>query len=445
MPETVSVPSAHRQLLAYVNLDPIACLASCVALAEQVAPNTLGVTILTTGRAHDRCTGVKSALESRGIEVAVYDVPFDDLVALSALLDELMPRLQQADKAGTPMLDVSGASAGQAVLLYKSADQRWSDGFSAFAYSPKRNAHRQLSPLGPGQQPTEWPVDIGELGDSDITPQDFLAFLGLKCEEWNPYYVEAAPAITWHDLIEPAKGMLTFYHDRYAADRAPILEFRERLQLAIKSRVPGQDIRLPHQRIHSDLKPVMEALCELGLAELLPDAKAPTTVSLEGDEFAGAPFFLGGGWLEVVTVEALRRALPQRDVVPNLRTTWGAGNRYRSTSAEIDVTYISHNRLHLVSCKNDAVVEHILRELDRFRAIVAEFGEQWVRPTLLSTLDLTGTMRHRLEAYEIGGIWSSVLVDVLYADLIEEETGKLLEAIEGVSPGGPMPGFLRRR
>jgi hypothetical protein len=135
--------------------------------------------------------------------------------------------------------------------------------------------------------------------------------------------------------------------------------------------------------------------------------------------------------------EAVRRALPEHTVQTNCGTTWG---RRRRAEAEMDVAFVYHNALYLLSCKNDHLTDRFFPHLDRFRALTAEFGESRTRPVLLSTTELEKRHVRRCDAYEIGEISGPTLLRLIDRSL-GDEPDALLKGLLTVSRGAPRAGL----
>lgn len=106
----------------------------------------------------------------------------------------------------------------------------------------------------------------------------------------------------------------------------------------------------------------------------------------------------------------------------------------------MDVTFVYHNTLYLVSCKNDHLTDRFFPHLDRFRALTAEFGESRTRPVLLSTTELEKRHIRRCDAYEIGQISGPTLLDLIDRSL-DPEPDALLKGLLTVSRGAPRAGL----
>ena len=106
----------------------------------------------------------------------------------------------------------------------------------------------------------------------------------------------------------------------------------------------------------------------------------------------------------------------------------------------MDVAFVYHNAIYLLSCKNDHLTDRFFPHLDRFRALTAEFGESRARPVLLSTADLEPRHVRRCDAYEIGAISGRQLLDLIAKTLRGEEPDALLKGLLTVSRGAPRAG-----
>ena len=106
----------------------------------------------------------------------------------------------------------------------------------------------------------------------------------------------------------------------------------------------------------------------------------------------------------------------------------------------MDVAFVYHNALYLLSCKNEHLTDRFFPHLDRFRALTAEFGESRTRPVLLSTTELEPRHIRRCDAYEIGQISGRTLLDLIDRSL-SDEGDALLKGLLTVSRGAPRAGL----
>ena len=135
-----------------------------------------------------------------------------------------------------------------------------------------------------------------------------------------------------------------------------------------------------------------------------------------------------------------RSFVPARPVERNAGTLWGRTWTSHSAYAEADAVFVSKNSLFVISCKNDFLEDNLLRHLDRFRALAAEYGEAMVRPVLVSTRKVEGTLASRCAAYEIGQVSGPDLLRILRTDADSKAPNLLLNAVRRAFPGPPAPG-----
>ena len=107
--------------------------------------------------------------------------------------------------------------------------------------------------------------------------------------------------------------------------------------------------------------------------------------------------------------------------------------------AEADILFVHGGNLCIVSCKNGWNDEGVFAHLRELRALVAEMGEGFVRPTLVSTRTLTDREESRARSYEIGAFSGPPLLAALKTDL-DEQAGTFLKALRGRGRGAPGPG-----
>lgn len=324
--------------------------------------------------------------------------------------------LAEIDDTSSPLLDVSSASGGTAARAVV-AMQRTGRAFHMTWFNETSNEVHVVS-SGNLEAVT---VDIGSKASvrSAISPRDFMAVFGLERLREDPYC-----GADRDSLVAPASAVLRIAIEQPDAYR----QFRQILAGARQVR----DCLVPLETIPSPVRPVLDVLASLD-----------GWIRIEGDRivFCGgsdtlAVFFLSGGWLEVVVAEAVRRALPDHKVQINCGATWG---RRQRAEAEMDVAFVYHNALYLLSCKNDHLTDRFFPHLDRFRALTAEFGESRTRPFLLSTTELENRHIRRCDTYEIGQISGRPLLELIDRSLLSEPDA-LLKGLLTVSRGAPRAG-----
>ena len=325
--------------------------------------------------------------------------------------------LPGVDGTATPLLDVSSASGGTAARAVL-AMQRSGRPFHMCWFSETSNEVH----LSSGGDPEALAVDIGSKASvrSAVSPRDFMAVFGLERLREDPYC--GADRDT---LVAPASAVLRIAIEHSEAYR----HFRQVLAAVRQVR----DCLIPAETIPAAVRPVLDVLASLDGWIRTEDDR----IVFCGGSGTPAVFFLSGGWLEVVVAEAIRRALPDHKVQINCGATWGRRPR---AEAEMDVAFVYHNALYLLSCKNDHLTDRFFPHLDRFRALTAEFGESRTRPVLLSTAELAYRHIRRCDAYEIGQISGRPLLELIDRSLMSEPDA-LLKGLLTVSRGAPRAGL----
>lgn len=323
----------------------------------------------------------------------------------------------EGNGAGTPLLDVSSASGGtavRAVLAVQRAGRRCE---LCWFNEASNEVH-----LSEGGVPEAISVDIGSKRSvqSAVTPRDFMAVFGLERAVEDPYcgVAEEPLAGIAHRLLRVALD----HPEEYRAFRRVLAAARAQAECPV-----------PADAIPGVLQPLLQDLAGFE-GWIRSDAH---TMRFCGSPDKLAVFFLSGGWLEVAVAEAVRRALPDHKVQTNCGMTWG---RKRRAEAEMDVAFVYHNALYLLSCKNEHLTDRFFPHLDRFRALTAEFGESRTRPVLLSTTELEQRHIRRCDAYEIGEISGRTLLELIDRSL-QHEPDALLKGLLTVSRGAPRAGL----
>jgi hypothetical protein len=256
---------------------------------------------------------------------------------------------------------------------------------------------------------------------SAITPFDFMALFGLERAMEDPY------CGTDRDRLVPLAIQIL----RLAIDHPHEYRNFRRVLAAARAQV---ECLIPGSELPAAVHPLV---AELASMQGWVRFESSHIVFCGRSDQLGV-FFLSGGWLEVAVAEAIRRALPEHKVQVNCGTTWG--RRHRRAEAEMDVAFIYHNALYLLSCKNDHITDRFFPHLDRFRALTAEFGESRTRPVLLSTAELEPRHIRRCDAYEIGQISGPTLLSLIDRSL-NDEPDALLKGLLTVSRGAPRAGL----
>jgi hypothetical protein len=429
-----SLPRAQRQMLAVVDRNPLPTLVTALAVRDAAAPATLGVTLVVREPRPHMCRRVKAELEHRGVEVAIHEVPGCDEDGFAGLLDTALAAVGQADEDGHPLLDVSSACPGHAVAVADAARGAWKDAGDVVAYDGLRNRVRFLSHRAPGQAAGDLAFDLGRQGG--LAPESFLGLFGLRAEVQDPYGAALGREADAGLLREASTAVLRVFRE----DPNGYEQFRNTLQ-QLRSQPDDLACVIPLDAFPGRMMAGVRALDQLGLLRV-DLSRHPGHAILPDGASDGAGFLLAGGWLEVLVADCLARALPDRRVARNVHIVWGAGNPFKRPSTETDVLCMVHNRLHVLSCKNDRSDDNLRDEVERLRARTAEFGERWVRPTLLSTESLRPALVERCQAYEIGCVAGRALLDLLEDDLNGSRPHALMAAVLAADPGGPEPGVV---
>lgn len=407
-------------VLALVDTSPVLLLPSLLACRERAGQTPLHVTFagpLQSDAAMERLVRVLARHE---ISAAVQE--------RGETLEATVAEWLNHNGIGTPLLDVSSASGGTATRAVL-AMERYGRPFKLCWFNEVNNeVHFTLRPGTDAPRSVEVAtpearlIDIGSRKSvkSAITPFDFMAIFGLERAMEDPYC-----GVGRDRLVPIASQLLSI------AIEHPH-EYRQFRQVLAAARL-REDCPIDTDSIPPLLQPIIRDLTQID-----------GWVRTRGGEtvFCGASdkiavFFLSGGWLEVVVAESLRRALPDHTIQLNCGTTWG---RRRRAEAEMDVAFVYHNALYLLSCKNEHLTDRFFPHLDRFRALTAEFGESRTRPVLLSTTELEARHIRRCDAYEIGQISGRTLLDLVNRSL-GDEPDALLKGLLTVSRGAPRAGM----
>ena len=402
------MPSAS--VLALVDSSPVLLLPSLLAYRERSGDRDPHVTLAGPVQSDTAMQRLVTVMGRHGITAAIQE--------RHASLEETVSAWLTDNATEVPLLDLSSASGGtatRAVLALQRQNRPY-----ALCWFNEDNNEVHLSRNG--GLPEAHLIDIGSktLVQSPITPFDFMAILGLERAVEDPYCGVA------HDRLTPvASDLLTV-----AIDRPD--DYRELRRLLGAARMRS-DCVIPNRAFPPSVQPVINGLAQVD--GWIRNDGVETVFCGTGDKLA--VFFLSGGWLELIVAEAVRRALPDHRVQTNCGTAWG---RKRRAEAEMDVAFVYHNALYLLSCKNDHLTDRFFPHLDRFRALTAEFGESRTRPVLLSTTELEKRHVRRCDAYEIGEISGPTLLQLIRRSL-GEEPDALLKGLVTVSRGAPRAGL----
>ena len=396
-------------VLALVDSSPVLLLPSLLAARNRSGDDPLRVALTGPPQSDAALQRLVTVLGRHGITATVQE--------RADTLEATVEAWLAASAEGTPMLDVSSASGGTATRAVLALQRAARDYRLCWFTEANNEVHHSIS----GGLPEAQVIDVGSTRSvkSAITPFDFMAIFGLERAIEDPYCGLA------HAQLVPLAAQVLLIALEQPED------YRQLRHLLGAARV-RTDCEIATDTIPASVRPVLEKLAEIdGWIRL----QGPHTI------FCGAGdkqsvFFLSGGWLEVIVAEAVRRALPDHTVQINCGTTWG---QKRRAEAEMDVAFVYHNALYLLSCKNDHLTDRFFPHLDRFRALTAEFGESRTRPVLLSTAELEKRHVRRCDAYEIGEISGPMLLQLINRSL-GDEPDALLKGLLTVSRGAPQAG-----
>jgi hypothetical protein len=401
---------AFASVLALVDCSPVLLLPSLLACRERSGDEPLQVCLAGPMQSDAAMPRLIKVLGRHGISAVVQERQ----ETLEATIDAWLAGI---DGAGPPLLDVSSASGGtatRAVLALQRAGRPYQ-----LCWFTEANNEVHFSN---GGLPDARLIDVGSKQSvcSAITPFDFMAIFGLERAIEDPYC-----GVEHSRLVPLAAAVL-----RVAVEHPD--DYRQLRQILGAARM-RTDCAIPTESIPVTVRAIIGELSSIE-GWIRGDEKQ-TVFCGAGDKLS--VFFLSGGWLEIVVAEAVRRALPDHKVQVNCGTTWG---RKRRPEAEMDVAFVYHNALYLLSCKNDHLTDRFFPHLDRFRALTAEFGESRTRPVLLSTTELEKRHVRRCDAYEIGEISGPTLLQLLNRSLGEERDA-FLKGLLTVSRGAPRAGL----
>jgi hypothetical protein len=398
-----------QRVLALVDSSPVLLLPSILACRER-AGRSLAVTLAGPLQAEQAMRRLITVLARHGIVGAIQE--------REPTLEETISAWLRTIPTGEPppLVDVSSASGGTAARAVLATRREGRETRLCWFNETHNEVHFSAGEVLEAQT-----IDIGSSRSvqSAIRPSDFMAIFGLERTLDDPYC--GVPASRLVPSAMQVLELAVAHEDDYRQLR--------RLLGAARAHT---NWHLAAEAIPSTVHPLLAGLSELdGWIHT-----AGVDIVLGGTRDTNAVFFLSGGWLEVLVSEAITRALPDHQVQLNCGTTWG---RKRRAEAEMDVAFVYHNALYLLSCKNDHLTERFFPHLDRFRALTAEFGESRTRPVLLSTAALEPRLIRRCDAYEIGQISGAPLLDLLQRSLAGEPKA-LLEGLVTVGRGAPRAG-----
>ncbi len=390
-------------VLAPIDRDPVAVLASALALAGQAS--SVELRVLDLGRRPEVVDRMADLLRTRGIRASV-----DHLTPAALDGPDLELQLHRLCAPGSSpeskhhfALDVSAASGELALRAHVAAQTATGAPLEILSFRPESGV---LSLSGrdhfQGGAAARAPFDFGA-GPTLVSALEFLQLYGFRRVRQDPYTALCHSPKSDALLTDAALAILQVFKSD-PSEHGTGARFRQMLQFELKAQAHAG------HRITVDLLEFPRLLAAARLLEptgLVRIEGGKVQLSQQPDQ--GACFFFSGGWLEIAAVDALRRALPDRPVELNLSVDWGD----EGSEAENDVVFVAHNRLYIVSCKNEWVEDRIWTHLDRLRALVAEFGEAWVRPALFSTRRLSQRALERAKDYEVAVLSGQDLLSAL--------------------------------
>jgi hypothetical protein len=432
-------PPKDIYVVAVVDANPIALLVSALTLKSQSPDATVHVNIVASGIRVEVVAQVAGLLRARDICVDLREVPgFRTWAAREAALEAYCAAAPIAADVRR-LIDVSGAGPEMALRSWQIAERLWGkDRFEAVSYESGRDTLRVWGAPGCGPGGLELPaLDIGSLKAGKpraVSVKEFLRLFGFRVHHDDPYDVPLSVQAVLAALRDAAVGIL-------AASREEPEKYAECRCLLAKVLVGKKSVKIGAVDVPTAMASTLEHLAKVGLVARVPNS--PTSrYTFDPPWDRGAGFFLRGGWLEILVAHALRDGLGDDHAVElNTGTAWGEGGRWASTYAEADAVFLLRNRLYVVSCKNEHDKERMWAHLDRFRALVAEYGEAWVRPVLLSTEPVEGRMLDRCGDYEIGCVSGDELLSCLAGDFAPgAHRLLLLKALRDNAEEPPAPG-----
>lgn len=405
-------------LLAIVDHSPLPFLCGMFAIERRY--REVGVHLLHPRRRAGLAGHVAELLRPRGVKVTL-EACLDTAASaedLFHLVSSTCARLLLGRRAeGRLGLDVSSASGDVAIHGLAAANAAWGDAFELTAFRPDAGCLTVGRPGAPPSTVSAIPIDIGA-GPGAVGPADLLALFGFRRTRQQPYGSDLMASGAARATLDAAACALLGVFAANPGEKGPVATFRRLLQRELSgasdrrrssgtARRSNGWISLPRAEVPARLWKTAQLLEPSGLARLKRDELLVSEPAGGG----GGAFFFAGGWLEIAAAAALRRAFPDRQVDLNLGVDWGDD----ATEAEMDVAFVAHNSLYLVSCKNEWIEDRLRSHLDRLRAVVAEFGEAWVRPMLFSTKELPPRLARRARDYEVGLLQGPSLLNELRA------------------------------
>jgi len=402
-----------------VTPDRLLVSALTVVRAASTAHVLVDLVVFALRNHESACGRIASILQQRGISVQVHLVPHSDK---RSWFERLEPALAVAEsETAKCLIDVSCCAVGTAVqlsaasLAEESAVLCWLDPVSQTIVDAVGTVHAAA-------------IDIGE-APSSVEASEFLSVFGFEERPADPYGVGVGQSA---NLEAVAVSILVSLWGAPETD-GPYTRLRRLLR-------PGQsgDRDLSQRRIAAkdfprELLDVVDRLERVGFV-----SKEMDTIVVRGPDDQCGVFLLSGGWLEIVAGMALRAAFPRHQVKVNLSLHWGPGDH---THAETDLSFVHRNRIHIVSCKNDFVGERLFQHFDRFRAVVAEFGESRVRALLFSTGRLTRQQELRCQSYEIEHRSGQRLLDLLHETVVRRKPDEFRRSVQASANRAPRPGM----
>lgn len=400
-----------KSVLALIDTSPVLLLPSILACRERCGDRPLRVSLAGPVQFDAAMQRLVTVFARHGIAAVVQP----RVETLEATMTTWLS--DSAGDARSPLVDVSSASGGTATRAVLALQRDGRPYQLCWFVEATNEVHFSC-----GGVPDAHIIDIGSKQSvrSAIGPIDLMAVFGLERAVEDPYCGLSRERLV--PLAIQLLGIATGHPEDYR-------QFRQLLGAArLRKEAP-----IPTDAIPATLAPLLRAVADLD-GWMRED---PGYIVLCGAGDTRGMFFLSGGWLEVLVSESIRRALPDHAVQTNCGTSWG---RKRRAEAEMDVAFVYHNALYLLSCKNEHLTERFFPHLDRFRALIAEFGESRTRPVLLSTTELEQRHVRRCDAYEIGQISGRPLLELIDKSL-HDDRDALLKGLLTVSRGAPRAGL----
>jgi hypothetical protein len=400
-----------KSVLALVDTSPVLLLPSILACRERSGDRPLHVSLAGPSQFDAAMQRLATVLARHDITATVQERADTLEATIAAWLNDA------ASNAQSPLLDVSSASGGTATRAVLALQKDGRPYQLCWFVEANNEVH-----FSNGDVPEAHVIDVGSRKSvrSAIGPRDIMAVFGLERAVDDPYC-----GVARDRLVPLALEMLRIVIDQPE-------EYRQFRQVLGAARFEPES-PIATDAIPDCVQPVTRTMTEF---DGWIRAEGRHIVLCGACDTRGV-FFLSGGWLELAVLEAVQRALPDHYVHMNSGLTWG---RKRRAEAEMDVAFVYHNALYLLSCKNDHLTDRFFPHLDRFRALTAEFGESRTRPVLLSTTELDRRHIRRCDAYEIGQISGRPLLELI-SKSVQHEPDALLKGLLTVSRGAPRAGL----